>query len=70
MKIILKDENGTDTEIYNNLITIFNETDSGQMEFFCERDNESYVEISKDSSLIHRYDMSYYARNNDNTGNL
>ncbi len=66
LKIILKDENGTDTEIYNNLITIFNENDSGQMEFFCERDNKSYVEINKDSSLIHRYDMSYYVINNEN----
>ncbi|MBN2101873.1 MAG: hypothetical protein JW716_03310 [Candidatus Aenigmarchaeota archaeon] len=64
LKIVMKNENGSETEIYNNNVTIFKEIDGSYLEFFYETGNRSFIEIRDVSGIRHRYNPEQHEKKN------
>ena len=63
LKILLKNENGSEKYIYTRNITIFEEDEGGNIEFFCEIKERSFIEIIDHIdpiNIIHRYKPEQY----------
>ncbi len=60
LKILLKNKNGSAFNLFSSGIHIFNESEEGFIELFCEKMNFTYIEVKNKNLLQHRFNPSFY----------